>query len=155
MGMINMIKIIMNKFGLKLFLLLFFVSGTLFANSNYMTGKFYERLNAPPWVHTMLYPDTAKIDFEYKPVNTGDSIKILVIKDYQRFAPEGKGENYKEIEGVVNEDGTFSVDLSEFKDGELVVVIALRKGYIKLWHVFRYCKTCDYKNVKIFFVKIR
>ncbi len=145
----------MYKIFINIFFLLIVSAGTLSAESKTMTGKFYERMNPPPWAHTMLYPDTSKIDFEYKPVADPDSIRVIVIKDYKRFAPEGKGENYKEIEGVINDDGSFAVDLSDFKDGELVVIMALRKGYIKLWHIFRFCEKCDYKNVKIIFVKLR
>jgi len=120
-----------------------------------MTGTFYVRADAPPWSMSILSPDTGKLYFPTVKPEELDSIKLLLFRDYSRFAPDGKGENYLKVEGHINSDGTFEFDLSEFKEGDLISVVALNKGYIKLWHSFRFCEKCNYKNMKIVFVKIR
>ncbi len=141
---------------------LLFLSGLIFclplqmtAKDKIMTGAFYVRIDAPPWAMSVLSPDTGDVYFETAKLENTDSIKLMLIRDYSRFAPDGKGPNYLEIEGKINLDGTFSIDLSRLKEGDLVSVVALKKGYIKLWHTFRFCEKCNYVNMKIIFVEIR
>ena len=131
------------------------VPSGLQAGDDTMIGAFYERIEAPPWAMSVLSSDTGAVHFPTIKLEDTDSIKLMVIRDYSRFAPGGKGVDYLEVTGMVKPDGTFSIDLSEFKEGDLIAVVALKKGYIKLWHSFRFCEKCSYKNMKIVFVKIR
>lgn len=122
-----------------------------------LTGKLYERIDAPPWAMSILSPDTGKVYFPIKELRADDigGLKIMLIRDYARFAKDGKGPNYLEVLGKVNNDGTFSIDLSKIKVGDLVVVVAIKKGFIKLWHSFRFSKDFNYKNMKIILVRVR
>ncbi len=122
-----------------------------------LTGKLYEQIDAPPWAMSILSPDTGIVYFPIKELKADDidGLKIMLVRDYSRFSKNGKGPNYQEVLGKVNENGTFSIDLSKFKDGDLVVVVAIKKGFIKLWHSFRFSKDFNYKNMKIILVRVR
>ena len=127
------------------------------ATGQTLTGKLYEQIDAPPWAMSIISPDTGDVYFPIKELKGDDinGLRIMLIRDYVRFAKDGKGPNYLELFGKVNNDGTFSIDLGKFKDGDLVVVVAMKKGFIKLWHAFRFCEKCNYKNMKIILVRVR
>ena len=146
------------KYGTKLVFLTIFLFLILFTGEIYsqkMTGKFYERLDAPPWAMSILSPDTGDVYFPIKKLDDVSDIKVMAIRDYVRFAEDGKGPNYLEVPGEVNKDGTFEIDVSAFKDGDLVVIATVKKGFIKLWHALRFYRKENYNNMKIILVRIK
>lgn len=135
---------------LSIYTFIFLIACLSFAKD--MSGRIYEHVNTHPWSKSMLFFTAIEPQIETKPLS---EVSLKIIRGYNYLEPELKGEDYLEVFGKVEPDGTFSISTDKFNHGDKLSIVAQKKNYIQLWHFDTFDSTADYSNISILMVPLK
>lgn len=125
---------------------------TTISYANDIRGHLFEHVNTHPWSKSMLFFKGIEPQIVTQPLS---EVNLKIIRGYNHLEPEKRDEDYLEVYGKVEPDGSFRIKADKFKHGDKLSIVAQKKNYIQLWHFITYDTTADYSNISILMVPLK